>query len=132
MEGQEGNPAGHNTVQVDSGKEVGFAPVQDLTKKQIVENTSVPGQVEPRAAGVATLDAVTIHLTKDEAAHAQATIDTRTATPGNYQLRGRSCVDFGEAVVRSTGATAPTDTLPSHLIRDLRAIQIHDNTTQAP
>jgi RHS repeat-associated protein len=130
--GQQGNPAGHITVQVDSGKEVGFGPVQDLTNKQIIENTSVPGQVEPRATTVQTLDAVTIHLTKDEAAHAQGTIDARTGNPGNYQLRGRSCVDFGEAVVTSTGARAPSDTLPSHLIRDLRAIQTQDNTTQAP
>jgi len=131
VEGQQGNPAGHVTVQVDNGKEVGFGPVQDLTKKQIVENTPVPGQVEPRA-NVGTKDAVTIYLTKDEAAHAQGTIDARTSNPGNYQLRGRSCVDFGEDVVRSTGARVPSDTLPSHLIRDLRAIQIQDNTSQAP
>lgn len=132
VSGQEGNPAGHITVQIDNGKQVGFAPVQDLTKKQILENTSVPGQVEPRAAGVTTLDAVTIHLTKDEASHAQGTIDDRTNNPGNYELRGRSCVDFGEDVVRSTGSRAPSDTLPSHLILDIRGQQIQDNTTQAP
>jgi len=132
VSGQQGNPANHITVQVDNGKEVGFGPVQDMTAKQIIENTPVPGQVEPRAAGVTTVDAVTVYMTKDEAAQAQGTIDARTTNPGDYQRSGRSCVDFGEDVVRSTGARAPSDTLPSHLIRDLRAIQIQDNTTQAP
>jgi RHS repeat-associated protein len=132
LSGQNGNPAGHVTVQVDNGPEVGFDPAKDMTKTEIVENKAVPGKVEPRAQGVSTLDAVTIYVTKDEAGKAQSVIDARTKDPGNYQYIGRSCVDFAEDVVRSTGAKAPHDTLPSHLIRDIRSQQMHDKSTQAP
>ena len=132
VSGQNGNPMGHITVQVDGHKEVGFTPVKDMTKTEIAENKSVPGTVEPRAKDVKTLDAVTIHLTKDEAKNAQATIDARTANPGDFQTRGRSCVDFGESVVHSTGAKAPSDDLPSHLIQDIRSQQQWDHSSQAP
>jgi RHS repeat-associated protein len=132
VSGQNGNSFNHITVQVDGGKEVGFGPVQQMTKKQIAENASVPGQVEPRAAGAATLDAVTIFVTKNEANNAQANIDERAANPGNYQWNGRSCVDFGELVVHSTGAPAPNDLKPSSLIQDIRDQQFRDNSTQAP
>lgn len=132
VSGQDGNSFGHVTVQVDGGAEVGFGPVQNMTKKQLLENTSVPGQVEPRAAGTTTIDAVTIYLTGAQAANAQATINGRIANPGNYQVDGRSCVDFGETVVHSTGARAPSDLRPSALIQDIRSYQIHDNSSQAP
>jgi hypothetical protein len=103
-----------------------------MTKKQIAENASVPGVVEPRAAGAKTLDAVTIYLTPAEARNAQANINARAANPGNYQVVGSSCVGFGETIVHSTGARAPSDTLPSALIQDIRSMQIHDNSNQAP
>jgi hypothetical protein len=103
-----------------------------MTKKQIAENASVPGVVEPRAAGARTLDAVTIYLTPAEAKNAQANIDARSANPGNYQVVGRSCVDFGETIIHSTGARAPSDTLPASLIKDIRSIQFQDNSSQAP
>jgi len=132
VSGQTGNPAGHVTVQVGGGKEVGFGPAQPMTKKQIAENASVPGVVEPRATGTRTLDAVTIYLTPDEAKHAQSNIDVRSADPGNYQPVGRSCVDFGEAIVHSTGANAPSDTLPASLIQDIRSMQVQAGSNQAP
>lgn len=132
VSGQAGNPAGHVTVQVGTGSEVGFGPAQPMTKKQIAENASVPGVVEPRAAGAKTLDAVTIYLTPAEARNAQANINARAANPGNYQVVGSSCVGFGETIVHSTGARAPSDTLPSALIQDIRSMQIHDNSNQAP
>jgi hypothetical protein len=132
VSGQDGNSFGHVTVQVDGGAEVGFGPVQNMTKEQVLENASVPGQVEPRAAGTTTTNAVTIYLTKDQAGNAQANINARTANPGNYQVDGRSCVDFGETVVHSTGARAPSDLRPAALIQDIRSYQIHDNSSQAP
>jgi hypothetical protein len=78
------------------------------------------------------LDAVIIYLTPTEAANGQATIDARTSNPGNYQLIGRSCVDFGEDVVRITGFPAPTDTFPHFLPKEIRAEEIKENTVQAP
>lgn len=132
VSGQNGNPAGHVTVQLDSGPEVGFGPTQNMTKSQLASNTSVLGQVEPRSPNASTLDAVTIYLTDAEMATAQAVISDRTANPGNYQWYGRSCVDFGEDVLRSTGAPAPSDTLPSYMVFDIRSRQYADNTQQAP
>ncbi len=132
VSGQNGNPAGHITVKVDGNKEVGFGPKKDMTKKELAENKSVPGQVEPRAKDAKTLDSVTVHVTADQAKNAQATIDARTANPGSYQVDGRSCVDFGETVVHSTGANAPSDVLPSHLVGDIRSQQEWDHSTQAP
>lgn len=52
-----------------------------MTKKQVMKNESVPGQVEPRAAGVKTEDQVTIHVTADQAKAAQKTIDDTTKIP---------------------------------------------------
>ena len=132
VSGLKGNPAGHITVQVDGNKEVGFGPVQDMTHKQVAENASVPGKVEPRDPNAKTLDSVTIYLTGDEANHAQANIDLRNANPGNYQPDGRSCVDLGETVVHSTGAAAPNDLTPKYLIKDLRDLQNKAGTDQAP
>jgi hypothetical protein len=132
VSGQNGNSFGHVTVQVDGKKEVGFGPKKDMTAKELAENKSVPGQVEPRAKDAKTLDAVTIHLTAAEAKNAQATIDAKSANPGDYQLRGSSCVDFGEAVVHSTGAPAPSDLRPAALVSDIRSEQESAHTSQAP
>jgi hypothetical protein len=71
-------------------------------------------------------------LTDKEAKNAQATIDAKAANPGNYQVKGGSCVDFGETVVHSTGANAPSDVLPSHLVNDIRSQQEWDHSSQAP
>lgn len=130
--GQNGNPAGHVTVQVDGGKEVGFGPKQDMTKTQLVENKAVPGQVEERNPAAKTLDSVTVNVTADQAKAANTTISDRTANPGDYRVRGCSCVDFGEQVLKSAGSPVPSDTLPSHLVNDIRQQQYHDNTTQTP
>jgi len=137
VKGQGINRFNHITAQVDNNQEVGFGPVNNLTPMQMIENLPVPGHIEPRAARVATLDAVTIYLTADEAAHAQAVIYDRSCNPGNcnpgyYQLIGRSCVDFGEDVVNATGFPAPEETFPNSLPKAIRAEQIRENTTQAP
>ncbi|MGO9445800.1 MAG: IPT/TIG domain-containing protein, partial [Thiobacillaceae bacterium] len=131
---------GHITVQVDNNAEVGFAPKgngpnNSLTASQkaaILANKQVPGTVEPRAAGVATLDAVTIYLTADEANDTQQYINNRTANPGYYQLVGNSCVDFGELVLIETDFPPLMDTLPRSLPKSIRAEQIKENTVQAP
>lgn len=130
--GQDGNPAGHVTVQIDGGTEVGFGPVTNMMRSQLLQNASVPGQVEPRAAGAATLDEVTIYLTAGEASAGRGVIASRTENPGNYQVDGRSCVDFGESVVRATGATVPHDVLPRSLILDIRMQQVVSHSVQAP
>jgi hypothetical protein len=130
VEGQGANVAGHVTVQIDNGKEVGYAPAKNMSAKEIAENKSVPGKVEPRADGVKTKDQVTIHVTADQAKAAQGTVDSVSKNPGNYQVAGNSCVDFGESVMSSAGAKAPHDTLPSKLIGDIRNQQYHDNSTQ--
>lgn len=132
VSGQEGNPVGHITVQVDNNAEVGFAPVQELTYAQMAASTPVPGQIEPRALSVQTIDAVTIYLTENEANHAQEFINNWASTPGSYELRGRSCVDFAEAIIGSVGFPEPNDTLPMRLPKEIRAIQIKENTIQAP
>ena len=132
VEGQGGNAFGHVTVQVNGGKEVGYGPQQDMTKTEIVENKSVPGQVEPRAPGVGTKDAVTIYVTADQAKAAQGTIDNRTNNPGNYNLLNNNCANFAETVVRSAGGKAPADTTPGGLIRDIRSQQQKDNSVQTP
>ena len=75
VSGQGVNVAGHATVQIDGGKEVGYGPKQDMSAKQVAENKSVPGQVELRAAGAKTEDQVTVHVTGDQAKAAQGTID---------------------------------------------------------
>jgi hypothetical protein len=117
---------------VDKGKEVGFEPVQPLTTKQKLENASVPGIVRPRDPNAPVLDAVTIYLTDTEAAHAQGTVDARTANPGNYQWGGSSCVDLGEGVVHATGAWAPHDLLPGSFVQDTRNHQDDTGSNQAP
>jgi hypothetical protein len=113
-------------------QEVGFGPKQDMTKTELVENKSVPGQVEERNPAAKTLDSVTINVTTDQAKAANTTIADRTANPGNYQVVGNSCVNFGEQVIKSAGAPAPNATLPSALVSDIRSQQYHDNTTQTP
>jgi hypothetical protein len=130
VQGQNGNPAGHATVQVDGGKEVGYGPKQDMTTKQLVENKSVPGQVEDRAPGVKTEDQVTVHVTADQAKAAQATIDSIAKNPGNYQLVGNNCANFAEKVVNSAGGSAPNDVKPGALVNDMRQQQYKDNTVQ--
>ncbi len=132
VSGQNGNPAGHITVQLDSGPEVGFGPAQDMTNDQLLQNVSVPGTIEIRAPGATTIDSVTVYLTNAEMNSAQDIIDARTNNPSNYQVVGQSCVDFGEDVLKSTGAYAPSDTLPSSMIYDIRSQQYAANTTQAP
>ncbi|MGC2741860.1 MAG: RHS repeat-associated core domain-containing protein [Candidatus Angelobacter sp.] len=128
VEGQNHNVAGHVTVQVDGGKEMGFAPKD--ASKSVLDNKSVPGQVEPRADGVKTLDAVTINVTADQANHAQGTIDATTTKPGNYQLVGNSCVNFAENVMSSAGAPTQNVKTPGGLIEVVRKQQYQDNTTQ--
>jgi RHS repeat-associated protein len=93
VSGQGANLAGHATVQIDGGKEVGYGPKENMTAKQLAENKSVPGQVEPRAAGVKTEDQVTIHVTSDQAKAAKATIDAVSKNPGNYHLIGNNCAN---------------------------------------
>lgn len=127
--GQNGNVAGHVTVQVDGGKEVGFGPKDT---KGVLENKSVPGQIEPRAPGVKTLDSVTINVTEAQAGAANQTIADRTANPGNYQLVGNSCVNFGEQVMSSAGAPTQNVTTPGGLVEVVRQQQYHDNSTQTP
>jgi len=130
--GQDGNAAGHVVVQIDGGAQVGFGPVTNMTNSQLLQNASVPGQVEARAPGAATLDSVTIYLTAAEASAGMGVISSRTANPGNYQVDGRSCVDFGESVVRATGASAPHDLLPRSLILDIRMQQVLSHSVQGP
>jgi RHS repeat-associated protein len=132
VEGQGANFAGHATVQIDGGKEIGYGPKQDMTAKQLAENKSVPGQVEPRAAGVKTEDQVTIHVTGDQAKAAQDTIDAVAKNPGNYQLVGNNCANFAERVVNSAGGNAPPDVKPGALINDMRKQQYKDNSVQTP
>ena len=62
---QQGNPAGHVTVRVDWYQDVGFGPKQAMTKKEIAENKSVPGKIEPRATDSKSSDSISIHLTAD-------------------------------------------------------------------
>jgi RHS repeat-associated protein len=129
VQGQQGNPANHIVVSVDGKSQVGFGPAKDLTKKQIVkeatgiDTTGTPGKVEPRAAGVKTLDQVTVHVTADQAAHAQAVIDQRSGTPGNYHLTTRNCAEFGEDVLRAGGVKAPTAAVPGELMMELHVEQ---------
>jgi RHS repeat-associated protein len=130
VSGQGANLAGHATVQIDGGKEVGYGPKQDMTAKQLAENKSVPGQVEPRAVGVKTKDQVTIHVTGDQAKAAQGTIDAVAKDPGNYQLVGNNCANFVEQVVNSAGGKAPNDLKPGALVNDLRQQQYKDNSVQ--
>lgn len=125
--GQGGNPAGHVTVQIDGGAEVGFGPISTVAG---ATDRSTPGQIEARNPNVPTVDAVTINMTVDQAYSAY--IWARQQNPGNYQLIGNSCVTFGEQVLGAAGAPVPNATLPSALIRDIRNQQIHDNTTQTP
>jgi trimeric autotransporter adhesin len=140
VSGQGANPFNHITVQLDNNPEVGFAPKGSgpnnrLTASEtaaVLANKQVPGWVEPRGAKVDTLDAVTIYLTADEANDAQQYIINRTNNPGYYQLRGSSCVDFGELVVITTDFLPPTDALPRSLPKSIRAEQIKENTVQAP
>jgi len=132
VECQGANFAGHATVQIDGGKEIGYGPKQDMTAKQLAENKSVPGQVEPRAAGVKTEDQVTIHVTGDQAKAAQDTIDAVAKNPGNYQLVGNNCANFAERVVNSAGGNAPPDVKPGALINDMRKQQYKDNSVQTP
>jgi len=100
--------------------------------QQIKNNTQVPGYVEPRAAGATTLDSVIIYLTADEANNARGTINARISNPGYYQLLGRSCVDFADVVINSTGFVPSNDVTPNNAIKQIRAQQIMQNTTQAP
>jgi RHS repeat-associated protein len=133
VSGQGVNVAGHATVQIDGGKEVGYGPKQDMTTKQAVENTPVPGTVEPRAANAKTEDQVTIHVTGDQAKAAQATIDSTAKNPGNYVLHGsdsNNCANFAERVVNSAGGSAPHDTTPGQLVTDMRNQQYKDNSVQ--
>jgi hypothetical protein len=135
VSGQNGNPFGHATVQVDGGKEVGYGPKQDMTKKEIVENKAVPGQVEPRAANAKTEDQVTIHVTADQAKAAQQTIDDVSKNPGNYVLRGsdvNNCATFDQRVVNAAGGNAPHDTTPGGIVGDIRNQQYKDNSVQTP
>jgi len=132
VQGQGGNAFGHVTVQIDGGKEVGYGPKQDMTTKQIVEGKSVPGQVEPRADGVKTVDQVTINVTGDQAKAAQGAIDARAANPGDYNLTSNNCAQFGTAVVNAAGGNAPNDIKPSSLISDIRSQQYKANSTQTP
>jgi hypothetical protein len=129
VSGQGVNVFGHATVQIDGGKEVGYGPKKDGDPK-VVENKQVPGQVEPRAAGVKTEDQVTIHVTGDQAKAAQATIDGVNKNPGNYQLDGNNCARFAEKVVNSAGGSAPNDIKPGALVNDMRQQQYKDNTVQ--
>jgi RHS repeat-associated protein len=133
VSGQGANPAGHVTVQIDGGKEVGYGPKQDMTTMQVVTNASVPGQVEPRADGVKTLDQVTIHVTGDQAKAAEQTIGDTAKNPGNYVLHGsnsNNCANFAEKVVNSAGGKAPHDISPGSLLNDLRNQQYKDNSVQ--
>jgi hypothetical protein len=118
VSGQGVNVFGHATVQIDSGKEVGYGPKKDGDPK-VVENKEVSGQVEPRAAGVKTEDQVTIHVTADQAKAAQTTIDGVAKNPGNYQLDGNNCARFAEKVVNGAGGSAPNDVKPGALVNDM-------------
>jgi RHS repeat-associated protein len=133
VSGQSVNIAGHATVQIDGGKEVGYGPKQDMTTKQAVENTPVPGTVEPRAAGVKTEDQVTIHVTVDQAKAAQQTITDTAKNPGNYVLHGsdsNNCANFAERVVNSAGGSVPHDVTPGGIVTDIRKQQYKDNSVQ--
>ena len=130
VSGQNGNVAGHVTVQIDGGKEVGYAPKTDMTAKQLAKNASVPGQIEPRAADVKTKDQITVNVTANQASAAQATIDSVSKNPGNYQLVGNSCVNFAEKVMSSAGAPTENVKTPGGLIEVIRKQQYQDNTTQ--
>jgi hypothetical protein len=135
--GQGANAFNHITVQVDNNEEVGFGPKgsgpnNSLTPSDVaavLANKQVRGWIEPRGANVTTLDSVIVYLTPAEANNAQATINGWT---GYYQLRGRSCVDFGEAVLASTLFPAPRVTLPRALPKSIRAEEIQRNSVQAP
>ena len=129
VQGQNNNPAGHITIKIDNGPEVGFGPKQDLTKTQIfkegtgIDKKGTPGQVEPRAANVKTEDQVTIHVTANQANGAQTVINNRTTSPGNYQLKNRNCTEFGEDVIGGAGIHVQHDVTPSGLLKDLRSDQ---------
>jgi RHS repeat-associated protein len=130
VSGQGANIAGHVTVQVDGGKELGYGPKQNMTTVQVLQNTPVPGTVEPRAAGVKTEDQVTVHVRGDQAKAAQGTIDAVAKSPGNYQLVGNNCANFAEKVVNSAGGNAPPDIKPGALVEDMRKQQYKDNSVQ--
>lgn len=129
VQGQQGNPANHIVVSVDGRPQVGFGPAKHLTKKQIakeamgIDKTGTPGKVEPRAAGVKTLDQVTVHVTADQATHAQTVIDQRSNSPGNYHLTTRNCAEFGEDVLKAGGVSAPTAAVPGELMMELHVEQ---------
>jgi hypothetical protein len=125
----------HITVQVDNTQEVGFAPKNPTALQEfemVKNNIQFPGYIEPRAAGLTTKDAVTIYLTQNEANNAQQTITDWTNNPGYYQFLGRSCVDFADVVISSTGFIPPNDVTPDNAIKQIRAQQIIQNKTQAP
>ncbi len=129
VQGQQGNPANHVVVSVDGKAQVGFGPAKDLTKTQIakeftgVDQTGTPGKVEPRAEGVKTLDQVTVHVSSDQAGHAQTLINQRTSSPGNYHLTNRNCAEFGEDVLKAAGVKAPTAAVPGELMMELHIEQ---------
>jgi RHS repeat-associated protein len=125
VQGQSGNPANHVVVSVDGRPQVGFGPAKDLTRAQVVkegtlvDSVGTPGKVEPRASGVKTLDQVTVHVSAEQAAKAQAFIDQRTSNPGNYHLTQRNCSEFGEDTLKAGGVAAPTAAVPLQMMFEL-------------
>jgi len=131
VSGQDGNPFGHVTEQVGNAREVGFGPKSGHTM-EVLENKTVPGQMEGRAPGTTTERSVTIWATPKEANAAIKVINGMIANPGGYKLDGRSCVDMGAGVVRALGINPPSATLPGTFLQGLIDQQSRTGSDQAP
>ena len=79
--------------------------------------------MEARAPGVKTLDQVTVHVSAEQAAKAQAFVDQRTSNPGNYHLTQRNCSEFGEDTLKAAGVGAPTAAVPGQMMIELHVGQ---------
>jgi RHS repeat-associated protein len=119
------NPGGHLGVSINGSPAVGFNPAPGWDPAAIA-GANVPGEALPvdpsspidnRSVGGSCR--VTIRTT---AAQDQAMLDyirNRTNSPGNYQLFGRNCAEFGGDVLRAGGVNAPWTPLPRNLVNDL-------------
>jgi uncharacterized protein RhaS with RHS repeats len=78
-----------------------------------------PGEVRPDNMSFAT-SVILIPMSPQKTAQVQNCIDRRRDNPGQYNLIGRSCVDFARDCLREAGEYIPGSAVPNRVYEDYR------------
>ena len=118
--GQDGNPGGHVSINVNSNRPVGLDPAPNVSTLKLLTDQPVPGEMDYVQPSRPVEARVTIHTTPAQDRAIQAWLNNKIRHPGNYKITGPNCATTVHDALRAGGVSVPNTMWPRVLLQELK------------